>query len=363
MKKALITGITGQDAVYLAEFLLKQGYGVYGTYRRLSTPNFWRLKSRRVLKKIKLISLDLTDQSSMIEMFNRIKFDEVYNLAAQSFVGGSFEQPICTADVDALGPLRLLDCMRILSKNTKFYQASTSEMYGGDGDFPQDENTPFNPRSPYASAKTFAHHTVKNYREAYGLFACSGILFNHESPYRGLEFVTRKITNVVAKIKLGLQKELHLGNLDAKRDWGHAKDYVKAMYLMLNQDKPEDYVIATGETHTVREFVEVAFSCVGIKIKSNGKKGINEVYIREDNGEVVVRIDPKFFRPAEVNLLLGNPSKANKKLGWKPNITFKMLVKEMVEVDIKRWEKKPLNWDAPNATGWEECLRRTKLDR
>lgn len=346
MKTALITGITGQDGVYLAKFLLEKGYKVYGGFRRISTPNFWRLKAMNLLDKITLVSMDLTDQSCMMEIFSKIKFDEVYNLGAQSFVGGSFEHPICTSEIDAIGVLMLLDTIRILNPKTRFYQASTSEMYGLVGKYvPQDENTQFHPRSPYASAKTFAHNIVQNYREAYGLFACSGILFNHESPYRGLEFVTRKITNAIARIKLGLQTELVLGNLQAKRDWGHAQDYVEAMWLMLQQDKPEDFVIASGETRTVKEFARIAFETVGLDYKK------------------YIKTDPKFIRPSEVNLLLGNPAKAKAKLGWKPKISFQALVKEMVEADLKRWQEKPLHWDAPNATGWEEALRHTEVDR
>lgn len=346
MKTALITGVTGQDGAYLAKFLLEKGYKVYGAFRRISTPNFWRLKSMNLLDKITLVSMDLTDQSCMMEIFSKIKFDEVYNLAAQSFVGGSFEHPTCTSEIDAIGVLMLLDTIRVISPKTRFYQASTSEMYGEVGkNIPQDENTQFHPRSPYASAKVFAHNIVQNYREAYGLFCCSGILFNHESPYRGLEFVTRKITNAVARIKLGIQNDLALGNLDAKRDWGHAADYVEAMWLMLQQDKPEDFVIASGETRTVRDFVKIAFETAGL------------------NYENYIKIDKKFMRPAEVNLLLGNPAKAMNKLGWKRKISFKELVKEMVEADLDRWKNKPLHWDAPNATGWEEALRHTEIDR
>ena len=346
MKKALITGITGQDAAYLASFLISKGYKVYGTFRRHSTPNFWRLKSMGILQDISLISLDLTDQSSKIELFNKFKFDEIYNLAAQSFVFGSFDQPLCTTEVNALGPLKLLDTMRILSPETKFYQASTSEMYGDVGNnLTQNEQTPFIPRSPYASAKVFAHNIIANYREAYKLFACSGILFNHESSLRGLEFVTRKISNAVARIKLGLQNELFLGNLDAKRDWGYAPDYVEAMWLMLQQEKPEDFVIATGETHTVREFVQLAFGTVGL------------------NYEDYVKIDPKFFRPSEVNVLCGNCSKAKQMLNWQAKTGFQELVKIMVEADLERWKTRPEHWDAPNATGWEDVMIPSHLDR
>ena len=256
LKTALITGITGQDGAYLAKFLLDKGYKVYGTYRRLSTPNFWRLHALDIIKKVNLISFDLLDQSSMINILQKIKPDEIYNLAAQSFVGASFEQPIATGEVTGLGVTRLIDTARAICPKAKFYQASTSEMFGLVQETPQTEKTPFYPRSPYAAAKLYAHWIVVNYRESYNMFACNGILFNHESPLRGLEFVTRKITNSVARIKLGLQDELKLGNLDSKRDWGFAPDFVRAMWLMLQQKKPEDYIISTGETHTVREFVE-----------------------------------------------------------------------------------------------------------
>ncbi|MBN2421488.1 GDP-mannose 4,6-dehydratase [Candidatus Woesearchaeota archaeon] len=346
MKRALITGVTGQDGAYLAKLLLEKGYKVYGTFRRISTPNFWRLKSLKLLDKITLVSLDMTDQSSMVELFSKFKFDEVYNLAAQSFVGGSFDHPLTSTEVDAMGTLKLLDAIRILSPKTKFYQASSSEMFGDVGkNIPQDEDTPLNPRSPYAAAKVFAHHVVKNYREAYGLFACAGILFNHESPYRGLEFVTRKITNAAARIKVGEQTELMLGNLDAMRDWGHARDYVEAMWLMLQQDKPDDFVIATGETHTVKEFVELTFKTLGLNYKD------------------YVKTDPKFMRPSEVNLLLGNPAKAFKKLGWKPKTKFSDLVSEMVKTDLERWNERPEHWDAPNAMGWEDAVQKSEIDR
>jgi len=346
MKTALITGITGQDGPYLAAHLLANGYRVHGTYRRLSTPNFWRLHALGVFDKVQLKSLDLSDSVSTFQVFRDCKYDEVYNLAAHSFVGGSFEQPLLSADNNALGVLRLLESIRSTSPKTKFYQASTSEMFGDVGDnIPQNESTVLNPRSPYASAKVFAHHTVANYRDAYNLFCCSGILFNHESPLRGLEFVTRKITNAVARIKLGKQEKLNLGNLDAKRDWGHAKDYVKAMHLMLQQDRPDDYVIATGEMHTVREFCELAFQTVGLNYKD------------------YVVVDQRFMRPSEVNLLLGDASKAKKVLGWTPSIYFKDLVKEMVEEDLRRWKELPSHWDAPNAGSWESIIKTGASDR
>ena len=334
MKTALVTGITGQDGAYLANFLLEKGYKVYGTYRRLSTPNFWRLQALGILEKVKLVSFDLYDQSSMINILKEAKPDEVYNLAAQSFVGMSFEQPIATGEITGLGVTRLIDTVRAICPKAKFYQASSSEMFGLVQEVPQSEKTPFYPRSPYATAKLYAHWIVANYRESYEMFACSGILFNHESPLRGLDFVTRKITNGVARIKLGLQKKLALGNLDAKRDWGFAPEYVEAMWLMLQQEKPGDYVIATGETHTVREFVELAFAHVGLDYKE------------------YVEIDPRFVRPNEVDILLGDASLAEKELGWKPKVKFKELVGKMVDADVKRWEAcregKHFAWDAEN---------------
>ncbi|MBN1645250.1 GDP-mannose 4,6-dehydratase [Candidatus Woesearchaeota archaeon] len=340
MKIALITGITGQDGVYLADFLLKKGYDVYGGFRRLSTPNFWRLKDMEVFDKIKLVPLDLSDQSSMMNFLEKIKPDEIYNLAAQSFVGVSFEQPIHSGDITGLGVTRLIDTIRTLSPKSKFYQASSSEMYGDVGDaVPQDETTVFKPRSPYAAAKTYAHYIVQNYRSAYNLYACSGILFNHESPYRGIEFVTRKITNAVARIKLGLQKELTLGNIDAQRDWGFAGDYVQAMWMMLQQDKPDDYVIATNEAYTVRDFAKKSFEIAGL------------------NYEDYTKTDTKFMRPSDVHLLKGNPQKAKDKMGWEPKVNFNELIKMMVERDIQRWRRylkgEVFPWDAINAEGWE----------
>jgi GDPmannose 4,6-dehydratase len=340
MKTAFITGITGQDGAYLTKLLLDKGYTVYGGFRRLSTPNFWRLKAMGLFNKIKLTPFDLADQSCMMNFLKEVKPDEIYNLAAQSFVGASFEQPIQAGDVTGIGVTRLIDTARTLSPHSKFYQASSSEMYGDVGnEIPQHEKTPFRPRSPYAAAKTYAHYIVQNYRDAYNLFACSGILFNHESPYRGLEFVTRKITNAVARIKLGLQKELFLGNLEAKRDWGHAKDYVKAMWMMLQQDKPDDFVIASGETHSVEEFVKIAFEIVGLNYKD------------------YVKSDPKFMRPTDVNILHGDSSKAREKLGWESKVTFEGLIKEMVDADLERWVIKPRHWDAPSSTDWEDALR------
>jgi len=339
MKTALITGITGQDGAYLAKFLLEKGYKVYGTYRRLSTPNFWRLQHLNIIDKVKLVSFDLIDQSSITKMLNEAKPDEVYNLAAQSFVGASFEQPIATGEITGIGVTKMIDAIKSVSSKTKFYQASSSEMFGLVQETPQKETTPFYPRSPYAAAKLYGHWITVNYREAYNLFACSGILFNHESPLRGLEFVTRKITNSVARIKLGLQKDLFLGNLDSKRDWGFALDYVEAMWLMLQQDKPDDYVISTGETHSVREFCDIAFKKVGL------------------NYEDHVKIDKRFLRPTEVEILLGDCSKAKAKLNWKPKVTFNALVKMMIKEDLSRWERylkgERFAWDAPNDVAWE----------
>lgn len=351
MKTAFITGITGQDGGYLAKLLLEKGYQVFGGFRRLSTPNFWRLKAMGLFDKISLVPFDLTDQSCMLNFLKEVKPDEVYNLAAQSFVGSSFEQPIHSGEVTGLGVTRLIDTLKTLSPESKFYQASSSEMYGEVGNnIPQDENTPFNPMSPYAAAKTYAHYVVGNYRTAYNLFACSGLLFNHESPFRGLEFVTRKITNSAVRIKLGLQKEVILGNVEAKRDWGFAGDYVKAMWLMIQHDKPDDYVIATNETYTVREFAKEAFAALDL------------------NYEDYVKTDKAFMRPSEVNLLKGNPQKAKDVLNWKPEVNFKRLVKMMIDADLKRWNRflkgEMFPWDAVNAEGWEvACTRSYKLDR
>jgi GDPmannose 4,6-dehydratase len=322
-KTALITGVTGQDGPYLAQILLEKGYKVYGTYRRISTPNFWRLEYLGIKDQVELISIDLIDESSMFRAILKSKPDEVYNLAAQSFVGASFDEPIATGDITGLSVTRLLDCIRIIDPKIKFYQASTSEMYGNPLEVPQVETTPFIPRSPYAAAKLYAHCITRNYREAYDIFACAGILFNHESPLRGVEFVTRKITDGVARIKHGLTDKLHLGNMQAKRDWGYAKDYVEAMWAMLQQDAPDDYVVATGEQHTVEEFARRAFAHAGL------------------NYEDHVVVDKKFFRPTEVDSLLGNPAKAKKKLGWNPNQTsFDELVKIMVEADLERYAVK-----------------------
>ncbi len=315
MKKALITGITGQDGSYLAEFLLEKGYKVIGMVRRTSTINFDRIQ--HLQDDIELVQGDLLDQVSMIDILREHRPHEVYNLAAQSFVPTSFKQPVLTGEFTALGVTRLLDAIRLVDHDIQFYQASSSEMFGKAREVPQNEETPFHPRSPYGVAKVYGHWITINYRESYDLFACSGILFNHESPRRGLEFVTHKVTHGVAKIKLGLADELRLGNLDARRDWGYAGDYVKAMWLMLQQDEPDDYVVATGATHSVRELCEVAFDHVGL------------------NHEDYVVVDPRFFRPAEVDLLVGDATKAKTRLGWAPTVTFDELIHMMVDADLE----------------------------
>lgn len=341
-KTALITGITGQDGAYLAELLLGKGYCVHGIKRRTSLFNTDRID--HLYKdphdndvKFFLHHGDLTDSTNLIRIIQDVQPDEIYNLAAQSHVQVSFETPEYTANSDALGTLRILEAIRILglTKTTKFYQASTSELYGKVQETPQKETTPFYPRSPYAAAKIYAYWITVNYREAYDMFACNGILFNHESPIRGETFVTRKITRAIARIQLGLQDKLFLGNLNAKRDWGYAGDYVEAMWLMLQQDSPDDYVIATGQTQSVRDFVNLAFRHIGIDIMWQGA-GVDEVGIDSKTGKVLVQIDPRYFRPTEVDLLLGDPAKAFTKLGWKPKVSFKELVKMMMEEDISR---------------------------
>lgn len=336
MKNALITGITGQDGSYLAELLLEKGYNVYGIMRRKSVVDYGNVE--HIKDKIRFIYADMTDAISLINAMKISQADEVYNLAAQSFVATSWEQPIATAEIDALGVTYLLEAIRTVNPKARFYQASTSEMFGLVQEIPQKETTPFYPRSPYGVAKLYGHWITKNYRESYNLFACSGILFNHESERRGKEFVTRKITDAVARIKLGVKDYLELGNMDAKRDWGHAKDYVRAMWLMLQQDSADDYVIATNETRTVREFVEVAFKHVGIEVKWQGT-GVNEIGIDKATGKTLVKVNPKYFRPAEVDFLLGDPSKAKKQLGWKREISFDDMVKRMVENDLKLVQK------------------------
>lgn len=323
-KTALITGILGQDGPYLARFLLRKGYKVYGMIRRYSNPNFNNLDFLGITNQVEFVDGDLLDESSLINLVKNFQPDEIYNLAAQSFVGGSWQQAKLTTEVNALGVLYLLNSIKFFSPTTKFYQASTSEMFGlGNTNGYQDENTQFHPRSPYGIAKVYAYWMTINFRESYGLFTCNGILFNHESPLRGIQFVTRKITDGVAKIKNGLTDKLNLGNLDAKRDWGFAGDYVEAMYMMLQQQKPDDYVVGTGENHSVREFVELAFKYAGIS-----------------DWEKHVVIDPRYKRPAEVPDLKAKPDKAHKILGWKPKVSFDKLVKMMVEADIKRYEKK-----------------------
>ncbi len=346
-KTALITGITGQDGAYLAEFLLQKGYVVHGLKRRSSLFNTSRIdhlyqdpheEGRRLI----LHHGDLTDTASLIHVINEVQPDEIYNLGAQSHVAVSFEQPEYTANSDGLGVLRILEAIRILhlEKRTRFYQASTSELYGLTRETPQTESTPFHPRSPYGVAKLYGYWITVNYREAYGLYACNGILFNHESPIRGETFVTRKITRGLARVKLGLDERLYLGNLNAKRDWGHAKDYVEMQWLMLQQDKPEDYVIATGEAHTVREFVDLAASFIGLPIEWKGEGADEKGY--DSDGKPVVEIDSRYFRPAEVNSLLGDAAKARSRLGWKPRISFRELVEEMVKEDLRAAERELL---------------------
>ena len=332
MKNALITGITGQDGSYLAELLLEKGYNVFGLWRRKAVADYGNIAHLK--DRITLIYGDMTDAVSLIAAMQISQADEVYNLAAQSFVTASWNTPIGTADINAIGVTNMLEAIRLIKPAARFYQASTSEMFGMVQETPQRETTPFYPRSPYGVAKLYGHWITKNYRESYNMFACSGILFNHESERRGIEFVTRKITNAAAKISLGLQDFVELGNLDAKRDWGHSRDYVRAMWLMLQQDAPDDYVIATNETRTVREFAETAFSYVGIDIEWQGT-GTEEIGINKANGKTVVKINPDFYRPAEVDFLLGNPEKAERELGWKREISFAELVKGMVENDLE----------------------------
>lgn len=345
MKKALITGVTGQDGAYLVEFLLDKGYEVHGVKRRASLFNTARIDHLyRDLHEENVNFVlhygDLTDATNLIRIVQEVQPDEIYNLAAQSHVQVSFEVPEYTADSDAIGPLRILEAIRILglAEKTKFYQASTSELYGKVQEVPQSETTPFYPRSPYAVAKLYAFWIVKNYREAYGIYACNGILFNHESPLRGETFVTRKITRAVAKISLGMQSKLYLGNLDAQRDWGHAKDYIEGMWLMLQQDKPDDFVLATGVTHAVRHFVDLAFAKVGIQLRWEGK-GVDEKGIDFITGNILVEVDPKYFRPTEVELLIGDPSKAKRELGWKHKYELTDLVNEMVDADLKAFKR------------------------
>jgi GDPmannose 4,6-dehydratase len=337
MKKAIVTGITGQDAVYLTDLLLKKGYIVYGTFRRSASANFWRLKELNLENNahFNLIDFDLTDQSNAIRMVSEIQPDEIYNLAAQSFVKVSFDQPIATANITGLGAVHLLEAIRIINPKIKFYQASTSEMFGMAQETPQKETTPFYPRSPYGIAKLYAHWMTINYREAYNIFGTSGILFNHESPLRGLEFVTRKITDSVAKIKMGKQDFIELGNLDAKRDWGYAKEYVEGMYLMLQAEKPDAYILATNRTESVRDFVKMAFKAVDIELEFKGGQQ-DEIGFDAKTGKTLIKINPKFYRPAEVEFLKGDFSKAKNELGWEPKTTLEELCKMMVEADLRR---------------------------
>jgi len=345
-KRALITGITGQDGAYLAKVLLEKSYEVYGTYRRLSTPNFWRLQSLGAFEKVNLIPIDLADMSSIIEAIQIANPHEIYNLAAQSFVEASFEQPIATANVSGVSVTRFLEAIRHIKPDTKFYQACSSEMFGAIGNSarPLTERDALTPLSPYAAAKLYAHWITNIYRDAYSIFACSGICFNHESPIRGLEFVTRKISNAVAKIKLGLEKELILGKLDAKRDWGYAPEYVEAMWLMLQQEKPKDYVVATGEAHSVKEFAEKAFEVAGLDWQN------------------YVNTDKRFLRPLDIECLIGDSSKAKADLGWFPKTDFNKLVEIMVKEDLKRWERwlagERFPWDAQNYPSEARILTR-----
>lgn len=333
-KSALITGITGQDGAYLAKFLLEKGYKVFGIYRRLSTPNFWRLQYLDIFSKINLLPADMLDSASLFEAVRASEPDEIYHLAAQSFVGASFEQPVGAGEITGLGVTRILEAIREINPKIRYYQASTSELYGCGNSECQTENTHFRPSSPYAAAKLYGYWITRIYREGYGIFACNGILFNHESPLRGLEFVTRKITNVVAKIALGLENNLTLGNLEAKRDWGYAPEYIRSMWIMLQQDEPDDYVIATNQSHSVKNFVEKAFGFVGL------------------DWQKYVKIDSRFFRPLDVNYLQGDYSKAKNKLGWEPETTMDRLVEIMVKEDLNRWQEglrgKQFPWDAAN---------------
>jgi GDPmannose 4,6-dehydratase len=337
MKKAIITGISGQDGAYLAQLLLDKGYTVYGTYRRTSSVNFWRVEELGIQAhpNLHLVEYDLTDLSTSIRLLQQTEATEVYNLAAQSFVGVSFDQPVTTGHITGIGPLNLLEAIRIVNPAIRFYQASTSEMFGKVQAIPQVESTPFYPRSPYGVAKLYAHWMTINYRESYGIFGTSGILFNHESPLRGREFVTRKITDSVAKIQLGKQDVLELGNLDAKRDWGFAKEYVEGMWRMLQADTPDTYVLATNRTETVRDFVTMAFKAVDVQLEWKGKDE-SEIGLNAATGKTVVRVNSKFYRPAEVDLLIGNPAKAMRELGWKPETTLEQLCDMMVKADLRR---------------------------
>lgn len=349
MKKALITGITGQDGSYLAKFLLNKGYEVYGTYRRLSTPNFWRLQYLNIFDKINFIPADLIDAGSMVEAIKVSEPDEIYHLAAQSFVGASFEQPIGTGDITGLGVARILEGTRQINPDIKFYQASSSELYGNGEVQAQNENTKFLPISPYAAAKLYGYWMTKIYREGYNIFACNGILFNHESPLRGLEFVTRKVSNCVAEIANGVRKELKVGNLDAKRDWGYAPEYVESMWRILQQKEPDDYVIATNESHSIKELLEKAFDIVGL------------------DWQEYVKVDKRFLRPTDVEFLQGDYSKAKEKLKWEPKVKFDKLVEIMVKEELHRWDRwqkgEKFPWDAPNYPNEFKVLTRSLKTR
>ena len=344
-KVALITGITGQDGAYLADFLLKKGYAVFGTYRRLSTPNFWRLQYMDIFKKVHLIPSDMIDSDSLYEALFLSKPDEIYNLAAQSYVGASFEQPISAGEISGLGVTRLLEAMRKVCPDAKLYQASSSEMFGDNSYHIQSENTPFHPSSPYAASKLYGYMITEIYKNGYNLFCCNGILFNHESPIRGLEFVTRKITNAVAKIKLGLSDKLILGNLEAKRDWGYAPDYVEAMWLIMQQNNPETFVVASGESYSVREFAKLAFEMVDLNYKN------------------FVISEKQFYRPSEVNQLRGDATKIKNELGWEPKISFSKLVEIMVSEDLERWTRwkkgEHFPWDAYNYPNEDKIVSRS----
>lgn len=337
MKNAIVTGISGQDGAYLAELLLQKGYTVYGTYRRTSSVNFWRIEELGIAKhpNLHLVEYDLTDLSSSIRLLQQCQPEEIYNLAAQSFVGVSFDQPVTTAEITGIGPVNLLEAIRIVNPKIRFYQASTSEMFGKVQAIPQKEDTPFYPRSPYGVAKLYAHWMTVNYRESYDIFASSGILFNHESPLRGREFVTRKITDSIAKIKLGNLDVLELGNMDAKRDWGYAKEYVEGMWLMLQAEKPDTFVLATNRTETVRDFVSMACKAADIEIEWSGQAECEKA-VNLATGQTIVQVNPKFYRPAEVDLLIGDPEKAKIELDWEPKTSLEELCRLMVEADLRR---------------------------
>jgi GDPmannose 4,6-dehydratase len=332
---ALVTGITGQDGAYLAKLLLDNGYEVHGAYRRTASMNLWRLQELGIERQVKMVAMDLLEYSNIQRVLETVRPDEVYNLAAQSFVGISFEQPLYTSDVDALGVTRILEAIRSAKPDTRFYQASTSEMYGKVQQVPQTEKTSFYPRSPYGVAKVYGHWMTVNYRESYNLHATSGILFNHESPLRGQDFVTRKITMSLARIREGLQDVLELGNLDSERDWGFAGDYVRGMWQMVQQPEPDDYVLATGHTRSVREFVDLAAVAAGFDIAWEGE-GANSIARSRSNGKVIIRVNPEFYRPAEVDQLVGDAAKARERLGWKPEVTFEQLVEQMAKADLDR---------------------------